>query len=86
MDMKLLSLAELEIDRKYAPGWSLRECMRRKAFLVKLDADVAWVAAVRPKDVSVLRDMRWLTNRTNIRVAGISEETLREALELFCSD
>jgi len=77
------TLSDLRIDLKFAPGWSLWQCKLRKAFLVRFDEENAWVAAVNPHDVSITADMHWLTRRTNIKMAEISEEVLREAIELF---
>lgn len=81
--MRLLSLDQLRIDARYAPGWSLAQCRQRGAFLVKLDDDTVWVAAIDPKDQSIQRDFIWLTKRPNINVAAISTSTLTEAIQLF---
>ena len=76
----LVSLEDLGVDTMLAPGWALKEARRRMAMLVRVNDTTAWVAAVHPTDISVVDDLRWLTNRSQVIVLPVSLETLNEAL------
>jgi hypothetical protein len=78
--MIVSSFAELEIDRRVAPGWSRGECVARRAFLVRVNEDTAWVAAMNPLDITVVDDFAWLCNRRRVEVIEITADVLTEAL------
>lgn len=80
MSSGLASLDDLKMDPGVAPGWGPREVRRRRAMLIRVDETTVWVAAVVPSDISVIDDLRWLTNRRQVVVVPVSEETLLSAL------
>lgn len=67
--MNLVPLERLQIDRKYAPGWSIEQCRLRRAFLVRITDDTVWVAAVEPHDQSISSGLRRGQTSTSHRSA-----------------
>lgn len=75
------SYEELEVNRLVAPGWARDICIERKAFLVRVDDDTAWIAAVHPEDIANVDDLSWLCKRRNVNVIQISEAVLSESIK-----